>query len=271
MSPLDTAHAAQERDRVDDILNLINDVASGAAERGQLDEPCKAFVEYLKKGGPLPDATKAAKLLLELRNVRAIPNLVHVGEILVTLGCNEPEVRQHFAQGLIEAQQLVAGIAVATQIEADTRDRPDLNGIAHGLLGRAYKQVYTDHCTVRKDAAFARNLQKALDHYIKCHDKVGLVEEALDARPGRHGAVADEAPTDALGEHHVADGHEPDRAWLALDLGAGAAVVDDRPRARRRGEREAEQHDQRGHDPVSGHGYSVPLKHPSLGRATAGS
>src|SRR5262245_57103681 len=101
MSPLDTAHAAQERDRVNEILNLIGDVASGAAERGQLDEPCKQFVQYLRKGGALPDPKKCAKLLLELRNVRAIPNLVHVGEVLVTLGCNEPEVRQHFAQGLI--------------------------------------------------------------------------------------------------------------------------------------------------------------------------
>ena len=240
MSPLDTAHTAQERDRVDDILNLINDVASGAAERGQLDEPCKAFVEYLKKGGPLPDATKAAKLLLELRNVRAIPNLVHVGEILVTLGCNEPEVRQHFAQGLIEAQQLVAGIAVATQIEADTRDRPDLNGIAHGLLGRAYKQVYTDHCTVRKDAAFARNLQKALDHYIMCHDKVGPELKSWPAinliaiieRAKKDGVQLQGAPDSApLARELIKtlDGDEAKRKdpWVAVSLGQAYLALGD--------------------------------------------
>ncbi len=72
MTPLDTGRSSGDGDLVDQILRATEAVAAGATQREHIEEPCRKFIAHLRQGAPLPDAKRAAQLLLALRNVRAI-------------------------------------------------------------------------------------------------------------------------------------------------------------------------------------------------------
>lgn len=163
---------------IDRIKIEIAGVKQSTSTIGNLDELCDAYVKQLKEfAAPLPGVEDALQLLKQLRNVRCTLKMEQIAEALIQRGRTEPEVQLQYAQALIENHRIAAAIGVAKEVEAATRDdqNPRINGDAHCLLGRAYKQIYVDHrIDGLADAEAERlrdNLRKAAEHYVAALEK----------------------------------------------------------------------------------------------------
>lgn len=87
---------------------------------------------------------EAAQMVEDLRNARQYPLLLRLAEAIGRKRPDEHRVRRLQAQALIEQGQITAAIDVLKRLAARLKSGHPEWLEAHGLLGRAYKQIYAD-------------------------------------------------------------------------------------------------------------------------------
>jgi len=105
---------------------------------------CEELIKHLgKRQDPYPP-DDAVKLLGLLRRKRRFEHVLDVADSLLQQGCDTPKVNRLYAQALIDSGHLSASIHTLRQLEAQCRESGDQDELteAHGLLGRAWKQIY---------------------------------------------------------------------------------------------------------------------------------
>jgi len=105
---------------------------------------CEELIKHLgKRQSPYPP-DEAVKLLGLLRRKRRFEHVLDVADSLLQQGCDTPKVKRLYAQALIDSGHLSASIHTLRQLEAQCRESGDQDELteAHGLLGRAWKQIY---------------------------------------------------------------------------------------------------------------------------------
>lgn len=148
---------------------LIGDLREVLLARRHLavDAIVKAYVERAAGGHPVAAGARALELL---RDHRRFDLVVELGEVLRARS-DDASVRRLHAQGLIEQGHLTEAIA-SLKRGLDTALPRRERGEMHGLLGRAYKQLYID---ARPNVAAPRrhDWRAALLHYRQAGADVG--------------------------------------------------------------------------------------------------
>ena len=125
---------------------------------------CDVVLHRLRKSSePFPERA-GGKLLSMLRRHRYFDEMMRLAEAMIQSDRASVVVRRQYAQGLIEVGHLSAARVFLEALITDTSNNPRENAEAYGLLGRVWKQIYTDG---GEDApvAFPDALQASLDAY----------------------------------------------------------------------------------------------------------
>jgi len=126
---------------------------------------CAALVAHLReREAPYPP-DRAVDVLARLRRKRRVHEVLNVADALLQYGCDTNRVRRAYAQALLDAGHLSAGIDVLERLETRCLESADERELAEarGLLGRAWKQIY---CTGAGSPSRRRAaLERAERHY----------------------------------------------------------------------------------------------------------
>ena len=194
------------------------------------------------------------RAMRSLRNVRAFEALAYLGDRLLALGVEEPEIVKLFAQGLIETGYPRSAVVSLERMLATTPadHAQHVDGLA--LAGRAYKQIYVEarrhHKTggPTRDAvlqALSRSVRSYEDSYLVMHGRrepqisewsypaINLV--AVLKRARRDGVSVDSrVDADKLADNIVADlGENAAYAWDMAILGEAYVAKGDWANAER--------------------------------------
>jgi hypothetical protein len=131
------------------------------ANRVRVEDACAALVAALRAGGTV-DAGDARELLELLRGHRYFRLLRRVADAFLQNGPRTPTILRHYAQALVEQDELTAARAVLAELEgvADAAERLE----TAGLLGRVHKQLFVLTGAVAADRR-AGHLVAALQAY----------------------------------------------------------------------------------------------------------
>jgi tetratricopeptide (TPR) repeat protein len=179
---------------------LVDAVISAASslEEERLDTACLALIAYLRCRHASPEAQVAARVLRELRKWRHFGAMQRVADALIRLGCHAHLVYLQYAQALIDRGELIPALELLLNLVERAKSDADEYSETCGLLGRVYKQIYTEAQGSRLGMAEAA-LGEAIAYYRKVYDadptKVwhGVNIVALLRRAMRDGVVAPDA------------------------------------------------------------------------------
>ena len=142
------------------IKSLDRDLAS------KLIDELILHIRSSEKTYPEKDANA---ILDQLRKQRYFALIDKLCDALIQSGQQSATVRRQYAQALLDQRHLTAGIHVLNDIIRDARKiDPEEVMEAHGLLGRAYKQLYVNATGVHSPWILSA-LKKSLKHYYKIY------------------------------------------------------------------------------------------------------
>ena len=122
--------------------NLIQSVK--ADDHRVAKELCQSLVEHLRaRVDPYPEDA-ATKDLSTLRRKRYFDLMVVTGDAFIRSGLRSPEIRRQYAQALLDQGNVSAGLAILEPIPEEPGVSQRERAEAKGLIGRAYKQIYSD-------------------------------------------------------------------------------------------------------------------------------
>lgn len=217
-------------------------VAGQNKQRSAAEDLAFSLRELLAKSGVRIDDELAIKALNALRRLRAFEALAYLGDRMIALGAEEPEVRKLVAQGLIDYGYPRSALATLDKMLADTpQDHPQhIDGC--GLAGRAYKQVYVDAQEKIKTSGSQSALRQALARSVRSYEEgyfasvnrpdtpigqwsyhainlVAVLERARRDGITVHSRVATRKLTDQLIEGFGANGENAAGVWDKATLG----------------------------------------------------
>ncbi len=163
-----------------------------------VEEICDKMIAELYASDEHFEAKYAEKMMQQLRAKRRFQLMQKVGDVLIQTGRQTFKIRRQYAQALIDQNNLTAAIAVLKELVNDTsnnenngEEEREENVEARGLLGRSYKQLYTNasNPTVAHNVNF---LNEAIKFYLDVYTSEpnkrtwhGINAAALLARAGR--------------------------------------------------------------------------------------
>jgi hypothetical protein len=170
-----------------------------ALDTRRVDELCAELVDHLARQDAAYPQLPARVILGVLRGGRHVARVEQVADALVRAGGEDPAIRRHHAQALLDRGQLVAAEVVLRRLVADTTGAEAEQAEARGLLGRAYKQMYL---ATRAEAPERRrrSLQRAIAAYADAYRESAqrrwhaINAVALLRRAERDGIAIDGAP-----------------------------------------------------------------------------
>lgn len=136
-------------------------------DRLETENQCRRLIEHLRAIDEPYDGRAAGKILGHLRRKRYFDLLQRVADAFQQTGVRTPQVRRQYAQALLDQGGLSAALPFLEKLAQETADRADLafeHSEARGLLGRAYKQIYSD-IDNPKSPESREALKKAIDAY----------------------------------------------------------------------------------------------------------
>ncbi|ANM30177.1 hypothetical protein ABI59_12235 [Acidobacteria bacterium Mor1] len=136
---------------------------------------CDELIEHVRDRDDKYPADKAKTALELLRRQRYFVLMENVADALLQNGQQASKVLRMYAQALLDQGKLTSGISVLEGLAARSAEHgpdadPDENAEARGLLGRAYKDLYT----LGANPARSRNrgfIQKALEFYSGVYEE----------------------------------------------------------------------------------------------------
>lgn len=130
---------------------------------------CQELITHIWQSNEVYPLGEAKRILGLLRRKRMFDLMQNVADALIQSGQNAVQVRRQYAQCLIDQGNMTAAIAVLDSLISDSENEPGENAEAHGLKGRAYKQLYFN----AKDSSIERrrlNLERAVRCYYDLYD-----------------------------------------------------------------------------------------------------
>ncbi len=127
-----------------------------------------------------PEKNRLVDMLLALRSVRAFEPIARLSDRLLTRGYTLPYIRILNAQSLIETGKISAAISSLKDVLNSTRLEPKHRSLAHGLLGRALKQIYVNHMKGSASAlpySVREALRESIRSYGALYDRENLSSE----------------------------------------------------------------------------------------------
>ena len=185
--------------------SLVDAVISAAEslEDERLETTCEALMAYLRRQPARPPPEVAKKVLSELRKSRHFGAMQSLADKFIRLGCDAHVVYRHYAQALIDRGELIAALELLMGLAE--RSKADFSEYAEscGLLGRVFKQIYTDAEGSRLGMA-----EGALTDAIACYRRIydadrsnvwhGVNVVALLRRAKRDGVAVPDAADEKL-------------------------------------------------------------------------
>jgi Trypsin-like peptidase domain/MAP3K TRAFs-binding domain len=112
-----------------------------------LDQPraadlCEQLIAHLRAHDAAYELSSARTIIRLLREQRHFLLLQRVADAFIQSGLDDPAIRIGHAQALVDQDNLIAAEAVLDRLVADTSGQDYEHAVAHGLLGRTYKQMY---------------------------------------------------------------------------------------------------------------------------------
>ncbi len=165
-------------------------------------ELCGELVAALREDDEPYPAVSARAILGALRSGRHVAHVEQVAEAFLRAGSEDPTIRRHHAQALLDEGHLIAAEAVLERLVAQTGTPDAERAEARGLLGRAYKDMYlaTGHgAPERRRAVLERAIAAYRDVYAESPQARwhGINAVALLARAARDGIALDGEPDPA--------------------------------------------------------------------------
>jgi hypothetical protein len=140
------------------------------------DDPLKALLQRhaaalrrLRRQCTAAELQGFKPMVLELRNARQYPELLQLAEAIHRRDPDDPVVRRLHAQALIETGQATVAIDVLQALGARLEKGHSEWAEVHGLLGRAWKQIFFDSLDKGSPAA-RRALTSAIAAYRVPHE-----------------------------------------------------------------------------------------------------
>jgi hypothetical protein len=121
----------------DDLTQAVN-----AFDRAEAERICAELLRALRQEGLVVPPGDARRMLGALRRKRYFPLMEQLADAFIRAGDASPQVWRQYAQALLDQDKITAALGVLAQLVQATRDDPDENAEAHGLIGRAHKQDY---------------------------------------------------------------------------------------------------------------------------------
>jgi hypothetical protein len=125
---------------------LVDGVVAAAEslEADRLEAACEALIAELRRQPVPPEPKVARKVLGELRKWRHFGAMQRLADALIRLGCGAPLVYRQYAQALIDRGELIPALELLRGLVERAKDDAEEHAEARGLLGRVYKQIYTE-------------------------------------------------------------------------------------------------------------------------------
>lgn len=190
-------------------LDQLKD-AVATYDRKLVDELCEGLVRFIGESDDLFPVSDAKTALNQLRRKRFFKQVRRVADALLQSGQTAGVIRRHYAQSLIECNELTAAIGVLEKLIQDCQDAPAEIAEARGLIGRASKQQYVNMPTASQRVR-CQVLQRAINSYEDVYESapseylwhginaVACVKRAQrDAIPVTFGRNADEIAKEIL-------------------------------------------------------------------------
>lgn len=196
-------------------------VTSRNVDRKALQSSWDSLYQLLADPTARIDQEDLQSLLLGMRSARAFDLLAKTADRALTRMPDDATSRRLYGQALIDTGQIHAGIEMLkSTLSIATLAEKERNEV-HGLLGRAYKQLYVDHVTSASTSPqtrqrFKPDLQQSIDHYGKVYDPnkpdrnywhgINLVALLLLARDDGHTDINNPTgvPADDLAQRMIA-------------------------------------------------------------------
>ena len=127
------------------------------------------LINHLQTSVDLYDVMNARDILSALRRKRYFDLMIQVSDAFLRTGITDSQIQRQYAQALLDQSKVYPALTILEKL-LETKDIPSGEfAQAKGLIGRAYKQIYTDAKDVRpghtKDA-----LRKAINAYYQVYD-----------------------------------------------------------------------------------------------------
>jgi S1-C subfamily serine protease len=131
---------------------------------------CDELVLYIQSDHEPAPAGPIKRILSALRNKRFSHLIECVADAAIQSGQNDPHVRRHYAQGLIDQGSITAALNVLTVLAMDTSPtgelkNPSEHAEARGLIGRAHKQSYVKAANKSR----RQHLERAVEAYSEIY------------------------------------------------------------------------------------------------------
>jgi V8-like Glu-specific endopeptidase len=110
-------------------------------DRPGVDRICTELVAHLRNAESPLSEHEARRVLVLLQRKRHFQHLQRVADAFVHNGLDRPFVRRRYAQALLDQEMLTAGLSILGGLIETVSDAEEL-AEAHGLVGRANKQLY---------------------------------------------------------------------------------------------------------------------------------
>ena len=146
-------------------------VAGRNNQRVAAEDLAFSLRELISKSGVSLDDELAIKALRALRSLRAFEALAYLGDRLVALGVEDPEVRKLVAQGLIDYGYPRAALAALEKMLTETPPEHPQHIDGCGVAGRAYKQVYVEAREKASKGTTSSSLRQALARSVRSYEE----------------------------------------------------------------------------------------------------
>lgn len=120
---------------------------------------CVELIEHIRAGAP--QTLDAHTILRALRGKRHFQLMRVVAEAFLQAGSTDATIRRQYAQALLEQGILTAAVAVLEELKKSVRPGTFESDEVHGLIGRAYKQMYL----ATSPATGRQLLERAIESY----------------------------------------------------------------------------------------------------------
>ncbi len=165
-----------------DIRKAIDDIvkAAGGGDDDSVVVGVNALKQHLDASSTPLRRDDADRLLLALRNARALDSLVEIAERLIARGQDHTKLRRFYAQALLDKGQITAGVELLTAL-ANSKAVPEAEQReAVGLLGRAHKQLYVNTAAARSPTR-GEHLRQSVEFYRRATKNLSLADAAWPA------------------------------------------------------------------------------------------
>jgi len=145
------------------------DTALEECDYEECSDLCKKLVEHLHSSVDGYPLDSAKSVLSSLRRKRYFDLMAFVADTMLRADLTDPQIQRQYAQALLDQGNIYPALSMLQNLLADQNLSKREREEAQGLIGRAYKQIYTD-ADDQRPAHNKEALKKAISSYYKVYE-----------------------------------------------------------------------------------------------------